>query len=112
LTPDFQLQPLAIENSTSDITGKLNYGGGSGDKLYATTRLPTSEVGLLFITYKWNNYVGSVVLPWGIGTLGVHSSFGSEFGSDGYDFVATELRQVTIDGISYQVKVSVWKLGD
>jgi hypothetical protein len=112
LTQDFQLQQVEIENSTSEETGKLNYGGGGGEKWYVTTGLPSSEVGLLFVTYKWNNYVGSVVLPWGIGTLGVHSSFGSEFGSGGYDFVATELRQVTIDGISYQVKVSAWKLGD
>jgi hypothetical protein len=110
LTQDFQLQQVEIENSTSDETTKLNYGGGGGDKLYVTTSLPTSEVGLLVVTYKWNTYLGSVVLPWGLGSLGVHASFGSELGSGGSDFVATELRQVTIDDVSYQVKVSVWKL--
>ena len=110
LTSDFQLQPLEIANSSSADTWKLNY-GVSGAKSNVTTTLPTSEVGLLFITYKWNNYIGSVVLPWGVGTLGVNYSFGNEFGSAGYGFVATEIRQVTIDGISYQVKVSVWKLG-
>jgi hypothetical protein len=111
LTQDFQLQQVELDNSTSEETSKLNYGGGSGDeKLYVTTRLPTSEVGLLVITYKWNNYVGSIVIPWGLGALGVRASFGSSLGSSGYDFVATELRQVTIDGISYQVKVSTWSL--
>jgi len=103
LTSDFQLQQYDLENST----GSLNY----GSKNYETTKLPTSEVGILFISYEWNSYVGSVVLPWGVGTLGVSTPFGGEFGSEGYDFVATELRQVTIDGISYQVKVSAWKLG-
>jgi len=104
LTSDFQLQEYELENST-DL---LNY----GSKNFATTQLPTSEVGIMFISYKWNNYVGSVVLPWGIGTLGVSTPYGGQFGSEGYNFVATEIRQVTIDGISYQVKMSVWKLGD
>ncbi len=104
LTSDFQLQPYTVINST-DL---LNY----GSKDYATTKLPTTEVGLLFITYKWNNRIGSVVLPWGVGALGVSTSFTSNLGSANSDFVATELRQVTIDGISYQVKVSAWKLGN
>jgi hypothetical protein len=104
LTSDFQLQEYELENST-DL---LNY----GSKNFVTTQIPTSEVGIMFISYEWNNYVGSVVLPWGIGTLGVSAPYGGEFGSEGYNFVATELRQVTIDGISYQVKVSVWKLGN
>jgi len=59
-----------------------------------------------------SNEMGSIIIPWGIGTLGVSASFNGQFGSDGYDFVATELRQVTINDISYQVKVSVWKLGN
>jgi hypothetical protein len=106
LTSDFQLQQTEIVNSTQNI----NYGVG---KPYFTTQLPTSEVGFLFISYRWGNQLGSVILPWGVGVLGVHSSFSAGFGSSsGYDFVATELRQVTIDGISYQVKVSTWSLGD
>ena len=104
LTSDFQLQEFEVENST-DL---LNY----GSKDFVVTQIPTSEVGLLVISYKWSNRVGSVVLPWGVGTLGVSVPFRSEFGSEGYGFVATELRQVTVDGISYTVKVSVWKLGN
>jgi len=104
LTSDFQLQQYEIENST----GQLNY----GSKNYETTQLPTSEVGILFISYRWANRLGSVALPWGIGTLGVSASFDDELGSGSSDFVATEIRQVTIDGISYRVKVGVWKLGN
>jgi hypothetical protein len=103
LTSDFQLQQVDIENST----GQLNY----GSKDYETTQLPASEVGFLFISYRWSNRLGSVVLPWGVGALGVSASYASGLGSGGYDFVATERRQVNIDGISYQVKVSTWKLG-
>lgn len=105
LTSDFQLQQVEIENST----GQINYGEGHP---YITTQIPTSEVGFLFLSYRWNNQLGAVILPWGVGTLGVPASFGGTIGSSGYGFVATELRQVTIDDISYQVKVSVWKLGN
>jgi len=103
LTSGFQLQQVDIENST----GQLNY----GSKDYETTQIPASEVGFLFISYRWSNRLGSIILPWGVGVLGVSSSFSAGFGSSsGYDFVATELRQVTIDSISYQVKVSAWSL--
>jgi hypothetical protein len=102
LTSDFNLQQVEIENST----GQLNY----GSKDYETTQIPASEVGLLFISYRWSNRLGSVVLPWGVGTLGVSASFSSGSDPGDYDFVATELRQVTIDNISYQMKVSTWSL--
>jgi hypothetical protein len=106
LTQDFQFQEVDL----GFVSENLNYGTGHP---YLTTQIPSSEVGLLIITYKKAaNKVGSVILPWGVGALGVSGSFGSSFGSGGYDFVATELRQVTIDDITYQVKVSTWSLSD
>lgn len=105
LTSDFRFQEVDL-NFTSQI---LNYGTG---KPFFTTQIPSSEVGLLIISYKKaTGKVGSVILPWGVGALGVPASFAASIGSSSdYDFVATELRQVTIDGISYQVKVSAWSL--
>lgn len=106
LTSDFQLQRLEIANST----GILNSGEG---KPYNTTQIPGSETGLLVISYMATGKLGSVIIPWGVGALGVPASFSAGIGSSSdYDFVATELRQVKIDGISYQVKVSAWSLGD
>jgi len=105
LTSDFQLQQFDL-----NCSGHLNSGEGFPD---VGTQIPSSEVGLLVISYMKNpNQMGSIIVPWGIGALGVSASFGVGFGSAGYDFVATELRQVTIDGISYRVKVSAWKLGN
>ena len=105
LTSDFQFQPVDLDFAS----GLLNYGTG---KPYYTTQIPASEVGLLVISYrKSTNELGTVILPWGVGTLGVSASFDGGIGGSGYDFVATEQRQVTIDGVSYQVKVSTWKLG-
>jgi hypothetical protein len=100
LSPHLQLQQVQIENST----GQLNY----GSKDYETTQIPVSEVGILIITYRWANRLGSVMLPWGVGTLGVSASFGGN--PTGYSFVATELRQVKINEISYHMKLSAWSL--
>ena len=104
LTPDFQLQQVVVDNST----GHLNY----GSKDFETTQIPASEVGFLFVTYRWNNYLGSVSMPWGLGVLGSSTSFSENSDAGGNNFVATELRAVTIDGLSYNVKVSTWKLGN
>ena len=103
LTSDFQLQQVQIENST----GHLLYGWGNP---YFITQLPASEVGILVVSYRRDaNRMGSVILPWGLSGLGLSVSFGGD--PTASDFVATELRQVIVDDISYQVKVSVWKLG-
>jgi len=102
LTQDLRLQHYLVNFDG----GLLNY----GSKEYFTTHVPVSEVGLLIVPFKANGKLGSVILPWGLGALGVSASFGLEMGSEGYDFVATEVRQVKIAGISYQVKVSVWSL--
>lgn len=102
LTSDFDVQEYDL-----DCSGHLTFGSGFN---WVPTQIPSSEVGLLVISYKANNEVGNIIVPWGIGALAVSTSFEGEFGSEGYNFVATEIRQVTIDGISYQVKVSVWKL--
>ena len=101
LSPHLQLHEIQIENST----GQLNH----GSKDYETTQIPVSEVGILIITYRWGNRIGSVMLPWGLGTLGVSAAFGGD--PTGYSFVATELRQVEINRISYHVKLSAWRLG-
>ncbi|MDG6222071.1 MAG: hypothetical protein QCH99_02275 [Candidatus Bathyarchaeota archaeon] len=94
-----------------DFSGQLTYGNGFHS---VPTQIPASEVGLLVVSYKAQgiNQLGNIIVPWGVGALGVSASFDGEFGSEGYNFVATELRQVLINGISYQVKVSTWKLGN
>ena len=103
LTSDFQLQPVSISNSTDHI----NWGSNE----YFVTKIPASETGFLVISYKKSaQETGTVIMPWGIASLGVKTNYSSGIGSIGYDFVATEIRQVTIDGISYQVKVSTWSL--
>jgi len=101
LTQGFDLRPVQIVNST----GHLNYGEGLP---YNTTQVPASEAGILFISYRWGNRFGTVMMPWGISTLGVSVIFGGD--PSGHSFVATELRQLIVNEISYQVKLAVWSL--
>lgn len=104
LTEDFELRPVQIENST----GHLVYGEA---KPYNTTQVPASESGILFISY-WagGNRFGTVMVPWGISTLGVSVTFGDD--PSGREWVATELRQVIVNDMSYQAKLAVWSLED
>lgn len=98
---DLELQRIEMTNST----GHLNYGEG---KPYDLAQVPPSETGILLIAYRWGNRIGSVMMPFGINALGVSVEFGADY--SGYTFVATELRQVLIDGVSYQVQLAVWSL--
>jgi len=103
LTENFELRQVQIVNST----GHLNYGEG---KPYNTTQVPASESGILFISYRWGNRFGTIMVPWGISTLGVSVTFGDQ--PSYREWVATELRQVIVNDMSYQVKLAVWSLKD
>jgi len=103
LTEEFELRPVQIANSS----GLVNYGEG---KPYGRVQIPTSEAGILLVTYRWGNRYGTAMIPWGISTLGVSVTFGGD--PSGYEWVATELRQVTVNEMSYQVKLAVWSLED
>jgi len=103
LTNNFELTQFDITGETS---GLIN--SGVSEQAYARLQINPSENGILFVSYRTGNTFGIMMLPWGVSTLGVSASFGVD--PTGYDFVATELRQVSIDDISYHVKVSTWSL--
>lgn len=100
LSHGFQLHQVQIPNST----GEVNYGQPP-----EIIQVPACEAGVLLITYRGRGQLRSIVVPWGVGTLGVSISFGGD--PTGYSFVATELRQVSVNDITYQMKVSTWSLG-
>jgi len=96
--------PINVEMTNS--TGLVNY--GKGGKPYHQIQIPTSNAGFLVVAYCKGNEFGMVIMPWGISTIGVSVTFGGD--PSGYSFVATELRQVIVNGISYQVKLAAWSL--
>jgi hypothetical protein len=98
LTQDFQLTQIQLANAS----GVLTYGGG---KPYLRVQIP-AETGILVVAYRSNEGYGIALMPWGISALGFSITFGGNPSSA--DWVSTELRQVTINQVSYQVKVAVW----
>jgi len=101
LTEDFTLREVPLENST----GHLVYGEGSP---YGTITIPTYNPGILVITYRKDQDTGIVLMPWGISSM----AFPVEFGGDpvGKEWVATDIRQVLVNGIAYQARLALWSL--
>ncbi len=62
--------------------------------------------GILVIAYNNAGNNGVVMMPWGFGSLGFSLTFGGSPMNNGW--VATDLRQVQINGVSYQAKLSLW----
>jgi hypothetical protein len=100
---DFTLREmdLASPNSTGIVTS------GLGNPYINVTIPPTP--GILVVTYQevGNATAGGVaIMPWGISSL----SFPVTFGGDPLrqEWVATDMRLVTINRVSYQAKLSLW----
>lgn len=104
LTQDSDLQEIQMSNTSGFVvSGVVNYGQGSP---YARVQIPTQGAGILVVAYRWGNDFGIVMMPWGISALGFSMAFGGDPSSA--DWVVTELRQVTVSKVSYQVKLAVW----
>jgi len=107
LTEDFTLREMPMDNSTTvGKIGKINYGNG---KPYGNITIPTYNPGILVITYRKSAQEGGVILmPWGLSSM----AFPVVFGGDpfGKEWVATDTRQVVVNGIAYQAKLALWSL--
>jgi hypothetical protein len=102
LTEDFTLREVPL----SDGTGKTVYGEG---KPYGVVTIPTDNPGILIITYRKNpNEGGVVMMPWGLSSMAFPITFGGDPSQQ--EWVATDMRQVTVGGIAYQAKIALWSL--
>ena len=95
-----------IQYELQNASGHVNYGQGIP---YWTVYIPTSNPGFLVVAYRKGNEFGMVVMPWGIGAIGLSVVFGSD--PSGQEWVATDIRQVIVYGVAYQAKLSLWSLG-
>ena len=103
-TEDFKLREMPIYSANT--TGVVTSGVGNP---FIDITLSAYTPGILIVPYQQvdNPAQGGVVLmPWGISSLG----FPIEFGGDPrlQEWVATDLRQVTINRVTYQAKLSLW----
>ena len=104
LTEDFTLREMPIIEQKQHVV----YGHGS-DQTFGNLTIPTHNPGILVIPYKTtgNNH-GVVLMPWGMSSMAFPVVFGGDPSKQ--EWVATDMRQVTVGGIAYQAKLALWSL--
>jgi hypothetical protein len=108
LSEDYTFNEMPITNETGGTTGLLN-SGQDPDHAYDTITIGTSNPGILVVAYsKSAQETGIVVMPWGLSSLAFPMTFGGD--PKNTSWVATDLRQVMVNRIAYQAKLSVWSL--
>ncbi|MEM3881190.1 MAG: hypothetical protein QXD19_05545 [Candidatus Bathyarchaeia archaeon] len=105
LAEDFTLREIPVITEKD----KVVYGKGSA-QTYKNLTIPTHEPGILVVPYKTTgiNRYGIVLMPWGLSAMAFSVTFGDD--PSKHEWVATDLRQVTVDGIAYQAKLALWSL--
>jgi hypothetical protein len=102
LTQDFALREMPLGNTS----GNINAG------TYGNIVIPTNNTGIpgiLVVTYQTNQTnSGIALMPWGVSSMSFPVVFGGNPVAE--EWVATDTRQVTVSGVSYQAKLSLWSL--
>ncbi len=101
-------QNYAIQETllgSSNPYGSVTSGSGY---LPGTISMGSYTSGILVIAYENSGNSGVVMMPWGFNSLGFSMTFGGTPLNHGW--VATDLRQVQINGVSYQAKLSLWSV--
>ncbi len=95
---DFSLQHLQV-----NVTGTLQAEVGNP---YSQVSL-SNEPAILIIGYNTTSTTGGFILmSWGLNALSNPIVFGGNPAN--VEWVSTDMRQVTIGGVAYQAKISVW----
>jgi hypothetical protein len=103
LAEDYTLREMPIIEQKELVV----YGHGA-DKTYVNVTIPTHSPGILVIPYKSNNVDGITLMPWGMSAMAFPVVFGGD--SSKQEWVATDMRQVTVGGITYQARLALWSL--
>lgn len=100
---DFTLREMPLASPTT--VGTVTSGVGNP---FVNITIPTYTPGILIVTYQKQNTTegGVVVMPWGISSLAFPVTFGGD--PKLQEWVATDIRQVTINRIAYQAKLALW----
>jgi len=88
-----------------NIVGTVASGAGNP---YQAITLPSYTTGILVVTYQTGGSTngGIILMPWGISSLAFPVTFG--YIPTRQDWVTTDIRQVTVDGIAYQAKLELY----
>jgi hypothetical protein len=108
LSEDLTLREMPLDSKTGKIVGLLN-SGMDPSHAYTNLKINTHNPGILIVSYsKSAQESGVVIMPWGISSLAFPVSFGGN--QETQEWVATDIRQVLINGVAYQAKLAAWSL--
>jgi hypothetical protein len=102
LAEDFTLRemPLDSPNMTGSVVSGVN-------NPYINVTIPTYTPGILIVTYQESATQGGIILmPWGVSALAYPVTFGGD--PLRQEWVTTDIRQVTVNHVSYQAKLALW----
>jgi hypothetical protein len=106
LADDFTLREVPLD--AVGRVGHVVYGQGT-EKAYGNVTIPTYNPGILVVTYRKSaTQYGAVLMPWGLSAMAFPVTFGGDPSQQ--EWVATDMRQVTVGGIAYQAKIMLWSL--
>jgi hypothetical protein len=106
LADDFTLREVPLD--AVGRVGHVVYGQGT-EKAYGNVTIPTYNPGILVVTYRKSaQEYGAVLMPWGLSAMAFPVTFGGDPSQQ--EWVATDMRQVTVGGIAYQAQIAVWSL--
>jgi len=98
-TQNYGFRSIQIENSSGMVK----------ENQPVHVQIPSFDPGILIISYRTKGQdFGIIMMPWGVSSLGISVDFGID--SSMSSWVATQLRQVIVGQISYQVTLALWSL--
>ena len=100
VSQNYALQQTRL--ATSNPFGDITSGGGHS---YVSLSMGSYTPGILAVAYNYSGNSGIAMAPWGFG-LGFSLAFGGNPANQGW--VSTDMRQVQINGVSYQATLSLW----
>jgi hypothetical protein len=99
----YALQQTSI--GSSNTFGSVTSGTGNEP---VSISIGSYTPGILVIAYSNAGNNGVVMMPWGFSSLCFPLKFGGNPINQGW--VSTDMRQVQINGVSYQAKLSLWSI--
>jgi hypothetical protein len=104
----FESENYAFEQTSigsSNSFGSVKSGSGNSP---VSITMSSYTPGILVVAYKNSGNSGVVMVPWGFSSLGFSLTFGGTPINQAW--IATDLRQVEINGVSYQATLSLWSM--
>jgi hypothetical protein len=104
----FVLESANYEFEQISIPGSNSFGSVTSGPGYppVTISMGSYTPGVLVVAYENAGNNGVVMMPWGFSSLDFSLAFGQLPISGAW--IATDLRQVEVNGVSYQAKLSLW----